>query len=131
MRLFSSGYGMGASGAVSAVVVIALILMPRSVVEFAFVAVFPLTLLLGVIRLPKIWLHWFVRWGTVPIPALACLVLVPLMEILSLFWHWWFGCFSWTPLGHLLGMACGVIVVVMLPSSISMRRRSTAFERNT
>jgi len=40
----------------------------------------------------------------------------------SFYWHDW----RLSYLGHLLGMLCGVAVVLLLPTRISMRRRSAA-----
>jgi len=127
-RLFLPVGLVGSSGAVFAVIVIALMLMPRAVVETAYLAVFPLTLLIGLLKRPKYALNWFVGWGIVSAPALLCLVLIPLMEFCSFLWRaWYFGwIWSWTPGAHLLGMLCGVAAVLLLPSRITMGRRSTA-----
>jgi membrane associated rhomboid family serine protease len=115
---------IGSSGAVFAVIAIALILMPRAVVKTAYLAVFPITLPLGLLKRPKYGLNWFVNWGIVSVPALWCLVLIPLMEFLSFFWRAFYYGWSWTPGAHLLGMFCGVAAVLILPNTITMRRRS-------
>ena len=73
---------MGASGAIFAVIMIALMLMPAASIESAYVALFPLTLLLGFWNRPKYELNWFLSWGIVAVPAWWCLVLIPLMELL-------------------------------------------------
>ncbi|OHB80941.1 MAG: hypothetical protein A2V98_08170 [Planctomycetes bacterium RBG_16_64_12] len=127
-RIFLPVGLVGSSGAIFAMVTIALILMPSALVETAYLAVFPLTLLLGLLKPPKYGLNWFVRWGITPVPALWCLVLIPLMQFCSLLWHaWYFGwIWSWTPGAHLLGMLCGVAVVLLLPARITMGRRSIA-----
>jgi hypothetical protein len=118
---------VGASGAIFAVITIALTLMPAAMIEFAYLAVFPLTLLLVMFRRPKYELNWFLSWGTSVVPAWWCLVLIPLMEICSVFWRAWsFGWISsWTPTAHLLGVACGVAVVLMLPARITRRPSMT------
>jgi membrane associated rhomboid family serine protease len=118
---------VGASGAIFAVITIALILMPAAVVESAYLAMFPLTLLLGLFQRPKYELNWFLSWGIVAVPAWWCLVLIPLMELFSIFWRvfsfGWISC--WTPGAHLLGILCGVAVVLMLPARVT-RRQSLA-----
>jgi membrane associated rhomboid family serine protease len=115
---------VGASGAIFAVITIALILMPAALIDSAYVAVFPLTLLLGIWVRPKYELNWFLSWGIVTVPAWWCLLLIPLMELFSVGWRWWtFGWISsWTPGAHLLGIACGVAAVLMLPAQITGRR---------
>ena len=55
---------VGSSGAIFAVITIALILMPAAVVEIAYVALFPLTLLLGLFSRPKYELNWFLVGGS-------------------------------------------------------------------
>ena len=118
---------VGASGAIFAVITIALILMPAASIESAYLALFPLTLLLGLFSRPKYELNWFLSWGIVAVPAWWCLVLIPLMELLSVVWRGWtLGWFSsWTPGAHLLGILCGVAAVLMLPPHIT-RRSSVA-----
>jgi membrane associated rhomboid family serine protease len=112
---------VGASGAIFAVITIALVLMPAAVVEVAYLALFPLTLLFGLLKKPKYELNWLLSWGIVGVPAWWCLLLIPLMELLSVAWRWWtFGWISsWTPGAHLLGIVCGVVVVLMLPPRIT------------
>jgi len=114
---------VGASGAIFAVMTIALVLMPAASVESAYLALFPLTLLLGLWKRPTYELNWFLSWGIVAVPAWWCLVLIPLMELLSVFCRWWtYGWISsWTPGAHLLGILCGVAVVLMLPPRITGR----------
>ena len=121
-RLFLRVGLVGSSGAIFAVMTIAFILIPAGSLEIAYLALFPLTILMGLVRLPKYWLYWFIRWGVFSIRALWCLVLIPLLELWSLFWNGW----SWGTVAHLLGMVCGVAIVLMLPTRISMPGRSTA-----
>jgi membrane associated rhomboid family serine protease len=125
-RLFLPVGLAGSSGAVFAVIIMALMLTPTSIIDVAYVAVFPLTLLIGLLKRPKYELNWILGWGIVSVPALWCLVLIPLMELLSFLWRaWYYGwAWSWTPGAHLLGMLCGVAVVLMLPKAVTMRRRS-------
>lgn len=114
---------VGSSGAIFAMITISLILMPAAVIEFAYLAMFPLTLLLALVRRPKYELNWFLSWGISTVPALWCLLLIPLMELFSVFWRvWTFGWVScWTPGAHLLGVVCGVIAVLMLPGRVTGR----------
>ncbi|MCD4728478.1 MAG: rhomboid family intramembrane serine protease [Pirellulales bacterium] len=127
-RIFLPVGLVGSSGAIFAVLTIALVLMPSALIETAYLAVFPLTLLLGVFKRPKYGLNWFLSWGIVTVPALWCLVLIPLMELCSFLWRaWYFGwVWSWTPGAHLLGILCGVAVVLMLPARITGRRSVSA-----
>lgn len=118
-RLLLSGQLYGASGALFSVIIATLMLMPRSVLEIGYGAIFPLTLLIGLLRLPEHWLYWFIRWGKFTLPALWCLVLIPLMELGALLWNVW----NLTALAHLLGMALGLAIVLMLPSHITMPGR--------
>ena len=117
-RIFIGAPLIGASGGISAVIVIALLLIPSAVLELGYFVLFPLSLLVGLLSRPKEPVHWFIRWDRFSIGALWCLLLVPLMEIWSLFWTGW----NWTNLGHLIGMLCGVVAVLLLPTRISMRR---------
>lgn len=114
---------VGSSGAIFAVITISLILMPSAMIEFAYLALFPLTLLLALVHRPKYELNWFLSWGISTVPALWCLVLIPLMELFSVFWRvWTFGWVScWTPGAHLLGVVCGVVAVLMLPGRVTGR----------
>jgi membrane associated rhomboid family serine protease len=112
----------GSSGGLFAVIAIALILMPNAKLEVGYLLLFPLTLLVGLLKLPAHWLYWFVRWGLFSIPAVWCLALIPLIQLWSFFWSGWNLVF----LAHLLGMACGIAVVLLLPARISMPGRSPA-----
>jgi len=121
-RLLLSTYLAGSSGVLFAVIAIALILMPGAVLQIACVALFPLTVVVGLLAKPKQWWYWIVRWAMFSVPALWCLVLIPLIQLWSFFWSGW----SWTPVAHLLGMVCGVAVVLLLPTRITMGRRLSA-----
>jgi membrane associated rhomboid family serine protease len=116
-RLTLSGALVGASGAVFAVITMALILMPRAVVDVAFLAVFPLSLIIGVFSKPASDWQWLVRSVVYAIPALTALLLIPLMELMLYFWM----CGSVSCLYHLLGMLCG-LGVVLLPPRITLGR---------
>jgi membrane associated rhomboid family serine protease len=118
--LFCTGGLLGASGAIFGVLAIAMLLMPAARIEVGYVALFPLTLLLGLLWRPRTWLFWLIRWDKFDLWALWGLVLVPLLEIEGLWWCGW----NWTNLGHLLGFLCGVVVVLLLPTEISMNRRA-------
>lgn len=119
-RLLSPGYLLGSSGGVFAVLAIAMLLLPAVRVEVHYLALFPLTLLIGLFRRPKYGLFWFVRWGTANLQAL---VLIVLFVALELFGFLWWG-LNWTNLGHLLGFVYGVAVVLLLPGRVTMGRRT-------
>lgn len=121
-RLCIGGYLVGASGAIFAVIMIALMLMPAARIELAYFALFPITILVALISRPAEWLYLFIRWGRFSVRAVWALLLVPLLELWSLFWSGW----NWTNAGHLLGMFCGVAVVLLLPTRITMPRRAAA-----
>jgi membrane associated rhomboid family serine protease len=112
----------GSSGAIYAVIAIALILMPAAVLRIACLAVFPLTLVVGLFSRPKLWFQWLVRWAIYGVSALWAFLLIPLMELALFFWYRW----SPTHLAHLLGMLCGLGVVLLLPTRTTMGRRSIA-----
>jgi membrane associated rhomboid family serine protease len=125
-RLLLSVGLIGSSGAIFGVMAMALILMPSTVIDVAYLAFFPLTVLIALFKRPKYELNWILSWGIASVPALWCLVMIPLLEILSLIWRACYGGWCWAPASHLLGMVIGVILVLLLPSRISMRRGSLA-----
>lgn len=111
---------VGASGAIFAVIAICLLLIPASRIRVAFIAVFPITLLVGLIARPKEWIYWIIRWDVFRLKATWGLLIVPALQLWGLFWWGW----NWTNVGHLLGLVCGVAVVLLLPERISMNRRA-------
>ena len=108
---------VGASGAIYAVVAICLMLMPAALIDIVCVAIFPLSLLVSLFSKPRHWIYWFVRWGQFKVKALWGLFIVPALQIAAIFWGGW----NWTNLGHLLGLACGIGAVLILPKHISMK----------
>ena len=124
--LFFDGRLLGSSGAIFAVMLLFMMLMPRAVVRVGYVALFPITLLVGLFSRPKHWVFWFLRWDAFECHALIGLVLVPLLEVLSLWSGLWAGYWNWTNLGHLFGLLCGVVIVLLLPTEITMNRRLRA-----
>ena len=60
---------VGASGAIFAVIAMCLLLMPASRIRVAFIAVFPITLLVGLIAKPKEWIYWIIRWDVFRLKA--------------------------------------------------------------
>lgn len=113
------GAGAGSSGAVFAVVTIALILMPAGRVSVGYLAIFPFTLLAALLSRPMHWLEWVIRCGIFRLPCYWALLLIPLEQLWELFWSGW----NWTNLAHLLGMLGGVAIVLMLPERITMPGR--------
>jgi membrane associated rhomboid family serine protease len=122
-RLFAPGMLLGASGAIFAVIAVALILMPSALVDIVYFALFPMTLVIGLCLRPEHWVFWFIRWGAFPMRAWWGLFLAPFLEIWRLVWSGW----NWTNLAHLLGLLCGVLIVLLLPPRISMGLRRSAF----
>lgn len=117
-KLFCHGLLIGASGAIFSVIAIALLLFPAALIDIWYFALFPFTIIAGLFSRPKHWVFWFIRWDTFEIRAWWGLFLVPFLELWGLFWTGW----NWTNLGHLLGLLCGVGVVLLLPVRISMNR---------
>lgn len=121
-RLFAPGPLVGASGAIFAVIGMAVLLLPSALIEVFYLALFPFTLLVGIIHRPRHWVFWFIRWDKFEIRALWGLILVPFLELWGLFWSGW----NWTNLGHLFGLMCGIAFVLFLPARISMTCRTSS-----
>ncbi len=117
-RLFCSGALIGASGAIFSVIAIACLLLPSAIIEIWYFALFPFTILIGLFHRPPHRVFWFIRWDNFELRAWWGLILVPFLEIWDLFWIGW----NWTNLGHLFGLLCGIGVVLLLPTRISMNR---------
>ena len=98
-KFLIGNYLVGSSGAIFAVIAVLSMLLPAAKVDVGYVVVFPLTLLIGLLKIPRHWVYWCIRWGTMPLKAWWFLVLVPVLQLLGLFWWSW----NWTNLGHLLG----------------------------
>lgn len=121
-RLFCSGYLVGSSGAIFGVVAIAVLLLPSSRLVIGYIALLPITLLIGLITKPAHWLGWVIRWDRFGFPMLWAFALVPLIELWG-FANWFLlGHWNWTHLAHLLGFVFGVAAVLLLPKRISMNR---------
>ena len=116
-RFLIGSYLVGSSGAIFAVIAVLAMLLPAAKVDVSYVVVFPLTLLIGLLKVPKHWVYWFIRWDDVQLKAWWFLVLVPVLQLIGLFWWSW----NWTNLGHLLGFVVGVAFVLLLPKKVSMR----------
>jgi membrane associated rhomboid family serine protease len=123
-RLFCNGYLVGASGAIFAVIAASVLLMPSKSIELCYFAIFPITILIGLFHRPAHWLQWIIRWDRFEARMFWGLVLVPFLEFWGLFWWGW----NWTNLGHILGLICGVAIVLMLPAEVSMNRRQTSLD---
>jgi membrane associated rhomboid family serine protease len=119
-RLFCGSPLIGASGAIFAVIAIGCLLMPSAIVEVFYFALFPITLLVGLLSRPKHWVFWFIRWDTFELRAWWGLLVVPLLEVWGLVCFGW----NWSNLGHLLGLVCGVAAVLLMPARITTPRRS-------
>ena len=119
-KFLTGAYLVGSSGAIFAVIAVLAMLLPTAKVEVGFVVVFPLTLLIGLLKLPRHWVYWFIRWDTATLKAMWLLALIPIMQLFGLLWWSW----NFTNLAHLLGFVCGVAFVLLLPKEISMRNAS-------
>lgn len=124
-RLFCNGYLLGSSGGVYAILGVALLLLPAARVEVHYLALCPLTLLIGLIRRPKFGLFWFVRWGVTHMPAIALIGFYVICEFVWVMWLAFYWEMSWSNFGHLLGFLCGLVAVLLLPSRISMGRQAS------
>jgi membrane associated rhomboid family serine protease len=118
-RLLVPGGLAGASGAIFAVIAMTLLLLPAALIEIFYIALFPITVLIGLLRRPPHWVFWFIRWDRFELRAWWGLLFVPLLEIWDLVVTGW----NWTNLGHLLGFVCGIGITLLLPGSITMGRR--------
>ncbi len=121
-RICCYGNVVGASGAIFAVIAIAALLMPAGLLTIGYGAIFPVSLLIGLLRKPKYGIYWFLCGGEFSVRAFWCLVFIPILEIPTVFFALWYGGSVWN-LGHLLGMVCGVIAVLLLPTRITMKNR--------
>ncbi|MEZ5944873.1 MAG: rhomboid family intramembrane serine protease [Planctomycetaceae bacterium] len=124
-RIFSSGLLIGASGAIYGVIAMATLLLAGTRVVLHYVAVFPVTLLVGLACKPRHGLDWILRWDHFSFRTLYAIALVPFLEIWGL-WRWWslLGVVSWTHLGHLFGFFVGIAAVLCLPLRVSMRMQA-------
>lgn len=119
--LFSSGLLVGSSGAISGVVAMATLLLAGTRTSVYYVAMLPITLLIGFLRRPTHWLQWLLRWDHFAFPTLYAILIVPGIELWGL-WSWYrCGHLSWTNLAHLLGFVFGIGVVLLLPSRVSLK----------
>jgi len=120
--LFSNGLLVGSSGAIFGIVAISTLLLPGTRIRFCYVALFPITLLIGLINRPRHWLEWILRWGNFSFMTLFAIFLVPIIEMWGL-WRWsMIGHLNWTHLGHLFGFLFGIVAVLLLPKHVSMKK---------
>ncbi len=124
--LFAPGLLLGSSGGIFAVMLLFMMLLPRAGVQVGYVALFPVTLLVGLFSRPKHWVFWFLRWDAHEFRAWIAFVLITLLEVWSLWSGLWVGYWNWANLGHLFGLLCGVVIVLLLPTEITMKRRFAA-----
>ena len=116
----------GSSGAIFGMVAVLAMLMPSAKTEIGCVAVFPLTILLGILKPPSEWVYWLIRWDRFKIAAWNFLFLIPILQITGIMWWGW----NWTHAGHLLGFFCGIGFVLLLPNQISMPTSNFGFQIN-
>jgi len=126
--LFLSTRVVGSSGAIFAMIGMAALLLPSARLTVVYLVVFPLSLLIGLISRPKYGIYWFFRGGEFKVPTGWCLLLVPFLEIAGL--CWWLlgtGSWHWGHFAHLLGFLCGIGIVLLLPETLTMRRRKATW----
>jgi membrane associated rhomboid family serine protease len=116
-----------ASGAIFAIETMCAILFAGSRIRVVYFALFPFSIVAGLLRRPPSAVQWFIRWDTFHAPALLWgFGFVLVLQV----WHAFFwlsdGVWHWTYLGHLLGIVWGVVIVLVLPRSISMGRELPA-----
>ena len=105
---------VGSSGALFAVIALAAFLEPATVLHFVGVALFPLTAIIGLFAPPQRTREWLFRFETLKLPMLSCLAVIPLMLIWEICWGGW----NWATTAHLIGLVCGVLALLALPTSI-------------
>jgi membrane associated rhomboid family serine protease len=118
-KFLTHGDVVGSAGGVFAVLAMALWLMPGARVLFFLLALFPLTLLVGLARRPPKSIGWFIRWSWLRVPLVWGVLLVPLLEAVG-----YLATLTWDPahLVHLLGIPAGLIAVLLVPKSPEPRR---------
>jgi membrane associated rhomboid family serine protease len=117
-RMFCNSQLIGASGAVFAVIAFCCMLLPAARARIGYLATFPITILMGLLKRPRHWLYWLVRVGGVEMKVAWGLALVPLMEL----WGLWRVGWNWSNIAHLAGLALGFAIVLILPAAVSMPR---------
>jgi membrane associated rhomboid family serine protease len=120
-RAMGLGPLLGASGAIFCIIAIFIMLMPAAIVSMCYVALFPVSVLIGLFKQPDEWREWFIRWGRFCIRAWLSVFIVPVLELWGIFWsRTALGDWQWNNLAHLLGLFCGVVIVLLLPRDITM-----------
>ncbi len=120
-RFFVEANLVGSSGAIFAVVAVLAMLLPTAKTDVSYIVVFPLTLIIGLLKPPQHWVYWFIRWDSIQLRAWWFLFLVPVLQLFGLVWWSW----NWVNLSHLAGFLCGMTFVLLLPKSISMGNART------
>ena len=115
-RLFSPYFLLGSSGAIFAVMAAAALLLPAARVLVHYLAVFPVTILMGLLHRPEYGLFWIIRWGSTRLAMIVLVLSFVVLETCVLaFWG-----LNWSSLGHLAGLVCGVGIVLLMPAEITM-----------
>ncbi|QDT27608.1 Rhomboid protease GlpG [Gimesia panareensis] len=123
-RCLGGSFIYGSSGAVFAVLATATLLLPVKRVEVHYLALFPLTILIGLLRLPRYGLQWFIRWDHASMPVLLFSLLFLVLELLGFLIWFLQGQIHVTSLGHLTGFVCGVTAVLLLPERITIPQKA-------
>jgi membrane associated rhomboid family serine protease len=109
---------VGSSGVIFAILLLFMVLMPSALIRIGFLAIVPLTLIIGLFSRPGHWIGWLCRWGSFELGARSALAIAVLLELWGLPWSGW----NWINLAHLFGLLCGVAIVLLLPVRITQRR---------
>ncbi|QDT41999.1 Rhomboid family protein [Gimesia alba] len=123
-RCFGNSVLFGSSGAVFAVLATATLLLPAKRVEVHFLVLFPLTILLGLLRLPQYGLQWFIRWDRASIHVLLFSMLFLMLELMGFLIWLLRGQIHLTSFGHLIGFVCGITAVLLLPERITIPQQT-------
>lgn len=115
---FGSRPLMGSSAVIFAILLLFMMLLPSATIRVGFLALAPLTLIVGLFSRPSDWIGWLCRWGSFQVGARTAMAIAVVFELAGFFWYGW----NWVTLAHLSGLLCGVVIVLLLPERITTRR---------
>lgn len=120
-RMVGVGPLMGSSGVLFAMLGVMLLLLPAAWMHIGYVALLPITLLIGLFYKPEEPVGWFLRFGQFSLRAWIGILFVPALEIWSFaWWRFTLGNWPWMHPAHLLGLICGVAAVLLMPQKLTM-----------
>jgi len=109
---------LGSSAVIFAILLLFMMLLPAASIRVGYLALAPLTFVVGLFSRPANWFGWLCRWGSFQVGARTAMAIAVLLELWGLFWCGW----NWENLAHLSGLLCGVVIVLLLPARITLRR---------